>query len=202
MGLTTGPSIQAPADPASYKVPFTGGDALQAISVGSKFFQALSPVEVEPTRSNTAPINQEVYDPRASLYQNQRNYRNALNSLQAGSINTRRAVGQQLNAQRINADSQVLDRYNQMNKQARTQFEERLAARQRENIGYANYAADLNARNRAARANNLDTAFNSLGYFGQGLNQKRQAADALKLYKDIFPSVSQRILDSLFQGQR
>lgn len=198
-GQPVPPTATPPIDNANqdYNVPFTAGDALQAVAVGSKFFQALSPVEVEPTRSNTAPISRETYDPRSSLYQNQRNFQNSVNSLQAGSLNTRRAIANQALSSKLNADSQVLDRYNQMNVAAGTQYEQRLGQRQAENIGYANYASDLNARNRAARANNLDVAFNSLGYFGQGLNQKKQAKDALNVYKQLFPNVSKNVLDSL-----
>lgn len=180
-----------------YKVPFTAGDALQAVGVGSKFFQALSPIEVEPTYANTAPISQQSYDPRGNLGQNQRNFQNALNSIQGGSLNTRRSVANSILGQRLNADSQVLDRYQQMNVGARTQFEERLGARQRENIGYATYANDLNARNRAARANNLDAAFDSLSYFGAGLNEKRQAQDVINIYRKLFPSIGNNVLSAI-----
>jgi hypothetical protein len=198
-GLPIPPSTTPPTtlQDQGYKVPFTAGDALQAVGVGSKFFQALSPVEVEPTYANTAPISQQSYDPRGNLGQNQRNFQNALNSVQAGSLNTRRSIANSILGQRLNADSQVLDKYQQMNVGARTQFEERIGARQRENIGYATYANDLNARNRAARANNLDAAFDSLSYFGAGLNDKRQAQDMINIYRKLFPAIGNNVLSSI-----
>ena len=197
-GLTAGDTTTTPPPNADqYRTPFTAGDALQGIGAFSKFAQALSGVEQEPTRANTAPITKQVYDPRAPLYQNQRNFSNALNSIQAGSLNTRRAVASQLFANKLNSDSSILDRYSQMNLGARTQYEQRLADRQRENIGYANYASDLNARNRAARTNNLDVAFDTLSNFGASLNQKKQAADMINIYRKLFPSIEKNILSAL-----
>lgn len=187
--------------PAGYRVPFTAGDALQAVAVGSKFASALQPVEVEPTRANTAPITKQSYDPRSALYQNQRSYRNALNSIQAGSLNTRRAIASNLLASKLNSDSTIRQAYDERNIGENVRYQERLGQRQRENISYANYAADLNARNRAARTNNLDTAFNSLGYFGQGLNRKKQSQDAINIYSNLFPSVGDRVLSSLTNEQ-
>jgi len=176
---------KSPQD-SPYRVPFTTGDALQAFEVGAKVFNAFQPVEKEPTRLNTTPITKESYDPSNQLYQSQRTYQNAINSI-GGSPNIRRAVGNQLYASKLAGDANTITQYGQMNNQARTNYETRLAQRRQGNIASQAYSADVNSRNRGARFGLQDNAFTSLGNFGQVLNQKRQAGDAINIYQTLFP---------------
>lgn len=188
--------LSATADAAGYRTPFTVGDALQGVNVLSKFVQGFQKPEVEPTETIGTPITQETYDPTNQLYRNQRQYQNALNR-NYGSANVRRGVANQLLATKLSADQDVSSQYNQMNQRARTDYQNRIAQRRGQNIQLDQYTRDLNARNRGARRNALDNAFNSLSNFGIGLNAKSQANDTVNMLSQLYPDVSQRAIDSL-----
>jgi hypothetical protein len=99
-----------------------------------------------------------------------------------------------LYANKLNQDSDILSKYNQMNQSARTQQETRQSDQRRYNIGQTVGTNDINARNRAAYKEAIDTAFNSLGNFGKGLNEKKTAYDSLAVLQKMYPDVYARIM--------
>lgn len=167
-------------------------DILQAIATGSKFF-GIKP-EKERAYYDTTPITQEVYDPRAALAQNQQSYQSAVNSIDSPSENLRRAMSSQLFSQRLNTDSNVYSTYDRMNQGARTQFQERVSNQNRYNIGQQTYTDDINARNRGQYRTNLDAAFQSVGEFGKTLGDRETAYDVLRMYKEMYPDVYDRLV--------
>lgn len=197
-GFTMDQAQTAPRANTPYKTPFTVGDALQGVSVLSKFVQGFQPSEVEPQRSIATPITQETYDPTNILYNNQRQYSNLLNR-NYGSAPIRRAVANQALATKMSADQNVLAQYAQLNQQANQRYQGRLEQRRGQNIQLEQYTRDLNARNRAARRTGIDNAFNSLSNFGVGLNAKTQAADQVNLLSNVYPDIANRALASLTQ---
>lgn len=192
--LTNPPS--SANQPINQKSPYgpAMGDLLQLIDLGSKFGQLIGGPEKERQYADTTPVTKQSFDVRPALYQNQRNFQNQVSGLDTPSITLRRALQNQMYAQKLNADSQVLSQYQQMNNQAATQFEDRLSNRQRSNIGLAMQANDLNARNRGQYANTVQNAFTSLGNYGEAVNQQQTAFDALKVLKAVYPDVYDRIM--------
>jgi hypothetical protein len=170
-----------------YTTPFTVGDAMQAASVVSKF-GLIGSNEVEQANVDSTNITKESYDVTPQLQQSQRNFRNYRNSL-TGSINTRRAMAGAGYANKLNADSNIIDQYHNMNNQANTQYEQRVADQRRYNIGQINYTNDINARNRGQRKTLMGNAWDSVSNFGTQLNTKVYANDAMSLLQTMFPDV-------------
>jgi hypothetical protein len=93
----------------------------------------------------------------------------------------------------MNANSNVLTQYQQMNQQANSTYEDRLSNQRRFNIESMFRTNDMNAQNRAARDMVQQNLFTSVGQFGEDLNRKRYAADAVNLlskqYGDVFKGI-------------
>jgi len=180
------------------KVPFTFGDGLQTVSALSKFAQLAGGAEKERTYVNESPITKQTYDPTNALFQNQRAFRTASDSVSnANSLNVQRALKSNLYSQNLGQQNNIQTQYEQLNQNAGTQYEERVAGRRRENIQYATYADNVNAANRGAYKNSVQNAFDSLGNLGQNFNQKRFASDAINLLGEAYKDVSPRFLKIL-----
>jgi len=173
---------------------FTIGDGLQALTVASKFGQLAGGAEVEKPYYDTTNITKENFDPSNPLYQANRNFQQGLNTLQNSSINQNRSFLNNLYVGKLNQDSDILTKYNQMNQSARTQQEARQSDQRRYNIGQTVGTNDINARNRAAYKEAVDVASNSLGNFGKGLNEKKIAYDSLAVLQKMYPDVYARIM--------
>lgn len=176
---------------------FTAGDAMQALEVASKFRGTAKPAQMDTPYFDNTPINKMVYDPSVALNQNQQNYQNALAGLNTPSMNLRRAFAGSMLGNKLNADSQVLDRYQDMNNQAKVQYEQRVADQRRYNNQQNVYTDDLNARNTARRDAIIDNAYTSVGNFGQALNNRKTNMQSLALLKEIYPDVYNRIAKQL-----
>jgi len=195
------PQGQAPQETTNaapaYRTPFTAGDALQGIEVASKFAGLVGGYDKENVNLDNTNITKNSYDVAPQLYQSQRNMRNNLNSLDTSNINLRRSLYNQTYADKLNADSNTLAKYQDMNNQAQTQYEARLSDRRRYNVGQQNYTNDLNARNKGQYNTLMDNAFTSLGNFGEGLNQKVYANDTMNIYNELYPKVAGRVTNAL-----
>lgn len=175
---------------------FTIGDALQGVEVLSKFGQLAGGPEREKAQYDNTSITKRIFDPTQALYQSQRSFDSSLSNLEVGSINARRAFANRMLATKLNADSQVATQYGQMNAGALTEYEGRISNQRRYNNAQTQTTNEINAQNRAAYKEAIDTAFNSLGNFGQALNAKKQGYDQIQILKSIYPEVYKRILNS------
>lgn len=189
---------QPPATGDEYRTPYTFGDALQTVTAVSKFGQLIGGAEKQKPYTNNTPITQRTYDPSSALYQNQRQFTNTYNQLSnTPSLNMSRALASNLYAQNINQGNNILSKYDQMNQEARSSYQNQIGARRAENIRYNMATDDINARNRGAYTNAVDNAFNSLGNLGQNFNQKAYSDASIALlrdtYKDIFPRFQQML---------
>lgn len=192
----TMPTVIGTPQRKGYQTPFTVGDALQGVEVGTKLWRALGPSEVEPTRQLNAPITQQNYDSSVPLYNSNRQYQTALNSY-SGSLNTRRAVAANLLSTKLAEDNNIIAKYQDMNNTAKIQYQDRLAQRQGQNIALQQYSADVNSRNRAAKQNMIDSALTGIGNFGQALNQKVVANDTMRIFSKLYPQTYKGIEDAL-----
>jgi hypothetical protein len=168
------------------------GDILQAATVASKFFGLRDKPQI--TYLDNTPISQEVYDPRAALFQNQQSYQGRINALDTPSENLRRGLANQMLSTKYSTDSQVATQYDNMNERARTNYEQRLSQRAQYNNQQSAYADDIRQRDRAQYRNNIDTAMQSVGEFGKSLGDKETAYDVLRMYREIYPDVYERLV--------
>lgn len=175
----------------------TIGDIFQGVEVGSKFLQLLGGPEVEKPYLDRTQITKQAFDPRQAMYQNQANFQIQSNNIQTSSAPLRRALQNSLYAKKLDADSQILTQYQQLNNQATTQYQDRLSNRQRYNNQQVTYTDDINARNRGQFMNATQNAFTSLGNFGEALNTKRQNYDALNILRVMYPDVYGRITNAI-----
>lgn len=170
------------------------GDALQAFEVGSKFFETMQPAEKQRAYLDNSQITKQSYDTRPALQQNQRNFDNSVASISTPSVNLRRALTNNMQASKLNADSQTITQYDNMNKQALSTYEDKTSNRTRYNNQQQFIADDTNSRNRAAKDQAVQNAFTSLGNFGEALNRKDQSYASLNLLKELYPDVYDRII--------
>lgn len=176
---------------------FTTGDYLQMGSALASFAPLLEGAKRETPYMDNTQITKNGYDVRPQLYQSNRSYRNAVNSIDTQSPNTRRALQNALLSQKLNNDNQVIEQYQNMNNQANTEYENRLSNQRRYNIGQQTYTDDLNTRNQAAWNTSLDNAFRSVANFGSALNQRQEGKDVMALYKETYSDVYDRIMNAL-----
>jgi hypothetical protein len=181
---------------------FTIGDALQGIEVASKFGQLIGGADVETPNFDTTRITKETYDPRNAMYQTNRTLQNALNTMEAPSVNMRRNMANSLYAQRLGQDNNIMSEYNRMNQGANTQYEQRISGQRQYNIGQTNYTEDLNQRNRDTFRNTVQNAFTSLGNFGEQLNAKQQGTDTLKILAKTYPQVYKRMMEEWLKEEQ
>ena len=176
---------------------FTTGDYLQMGSAAASFMPLLQGPQRETPYLDNTQISKNGYDVNPQLYQSQRSFQNAANSIDTQSPNMRRAIENGLYAQKLNNDSQIVEKYQGMNNQAQQQYEARLSDRRRYNIGQTSYTNDLNRRNEGAYNTSLDNAFRTVGNFGTALNQRQTGQDTLALFKETYSDVYDRIINAL-----
>jgi hypothetical protein len=178
------------------KQGFTTGDALQFGTVMGKALMAFRPAQKERRRAVDTPITKQVFDPSVPLAANNRAMSAAARGL-GGSASVRRAATAALNANKIAADNNVLQQYDNMNKQANTQYEQRLDQRKRTNIDIDMRIDDLDARNAGARFGLMDNALNSMSNFGIALNDKKAVYKYLETLKVQYPEVYDDIMSDI-----
>lgn len=179
---------------------FTVGDALQVGSLVNSFARLRGGPEKEQANYDTSKITRNVYDVNTALQSNAANFNNTTNSIDTSSSNLRRALQNQMLASKMRSDNSALTQYDQLNQQARTDYEGRVSNQQRYNVGQRTYTNDINARNRGAYDSAVQNAFGNLSNFGIGLNQRKQGFDALDLYGSTYKDVYSRILKTLGQN--
>lgn len=184
----------------NYHTPFTVGDALQGGEVLSKFLGLLGGPEKEKVQTDNTPITKESFDPRSQLYSQHRALQNYLDNANTTRPSIRNAIFNQGYASKVASEGETLNKYQQMNNAANTQYEQRLADRRRYNIGQQSYTNDINARNRGAFNTQKDTALTSLGNFGEQLNKKVYANDSLALLKKLYPNAGKVVNEGLSQA--
>lgn len=123
---------------------------------------------------NSAPINKEYYDPAQALNRNQYSF-NALRSDIGNSVGdaSRMSNLQQAYANQSMNQAQIVNQYDQMNRQAGVNYEQRLGQRQAEN-NQSRYAVDqINDQNLAARNNAARGLFANLAGLGSEINNQK-----------------------------
>jgi hypothetical protein len=186
--------VVPPTPETEYEQKTTVGDVMQGIDVGSKFFGLAQGPERESQIINNTPITKNVYDINPQLYQNQRNYRNTINSIGTSSAPQRRALSNQMLATKLNSDNGILEQGQNMNNQLNTQYEQLLGARRDRNIASQFQTNNINAANRGEYDNSVQNAFTSLGNFGQALNHQKTSNDVLELLQLNYPNVYKGVM--------
>ena len=169
------------------------GDALQAASVVSQMFRAHQKPKLEKRYNVNAPITKESFDVTNPLQQSNRTFKNMVSGIDAGSVNTKRAVANSMYANRLSNDSNTIQQYDVMNQGARSNYEQRLAQRQAQNVQLSQYTDDLDQRNLGAYNNAKDVAWSSVNNFGKAINDKKSAYANLEMLKKIYSDVAKNI---------
>lgn len=169
------------------------GDALQAASVVSQLFRAHQKPKLEKRYNVNAPITKESFDVTNPLQQSNRTFKNMVSGIDAGSVNTKRAVANSMYANRLSNDSNTIQQYDVMNQGARSNYEQRLAQRQAQNVQLSQYTDDLDQRNLGAYNNAKDVAWSSVNNFGKAINDKKSAYANLEMLKKIYSDVAKNI---------
>jgi len=160
----------------------------------SGFGQLIGGYKKEKPNYDNTQITQSVYDPAQALQANQRTYKDALAGFDSNSVNTGRSYANALYANKLGQDAQTTSQYQQMNQQARQQYETRAADQRRYNVGQTSYTNDINQHNSDAYRMAVDSAFTGLSNFGTELNQKKQSNTSLEILKRLHPEVYANVM--------
>ncbi|RTL05524.1 hypothetical protein EKK58_07685 [Candidatus Dependentiae bacterium] len=186
------------AQPLKKPSKFGLGDYLQLGAAGASVLGALfdKPEKQRPNLDKTQ-ITQNRYDPANALMQNQY----TTNAGMMANTNNYSSAGvqaglQNLMANKYKADSQVQSQYDQMNNQARTQYEQRLQQQNQFNAQVLSANDDKNVANRAAYTNNLYGALQTVSNVGKGFNQKATSEKAINALIANDPQAAQGFLDA------
>lgn len=186
-------SAQSPKKPSKFGL----GDYLQLGAAGASILGALfdKPEKQKPNLDRTQ-ITQNRYDPANALMQNQytTNAGMMANSNNYSSSGVQAGL-QNLMANKYRADAQVSSQYDQMNQQARTQYEQRLQQQNQFNAQTLSANDDKNVANRAAYTNNLYGALQTVSNVGKGFNQKATSEKAINALIANDPQAAQGFLD-------
>lgn len=188
-------------DPGFYPDPSKGnglglGDYLQLGSAGASLLGAvLDTPETQKLYTNNAPITNQQFDPSRALMNNTF----TTNAARQDLTNTYSASGananlQNLYANKFKADADTTTHYDQMNKQATTDYENRLGQRTAENNQMRYHTDDVNMANRATYMNNIYGALATVNQVGAGFNKGETGKMALKYLMQIDPEASKWVL--------
>ncbi len=192
-GIAANTPYNAPIKPVSTNSKYGIGDYMQwGAAAGSVALAALDTPETQNLYQNTAPITQQQFSPSRALLQNQF----STNAARAALTNTYSSSGananlQNLHANKFRADSGVVTQYDQMNKQATTDYEARLGQRQAENNQNKYQTDNMNSANKAAYTNNIYGALSTISNVGAGLNKGESYNQALKYLMMIDPQAAE-----------
>lgn len=179
-----------------YKSGFSAGDALQLAPLIGAFASLGKGSQKDKGYYDTSTITRNTYDPTRQLARNTQSYQTAINSL-SGPATATRATANSLLATRLNQDSNVMAQYDQMNQQARTQYEQRVQDQLRNNNRVSTLTDDLNSRNRAAYDARLQYGLRGVGNLGKALNEKNMINQQMNLYRNEYQNVYDNIVKLL-----
>ena len=100
-------------------------------------------------------------------------------------------------ASKLNADSTALGKYQEMNNQAQTNYEDRLSGQRRFNASKMDYTQNLNAQNRGASMNARQAGYDQLGEVGLMLNKKKEGQAYIEALKIRYPDISANVLKDI-----
>ncbi len=186
----------AGAGDANSNVQYTTGDYMQMMAAISRLGNFQRPEQDTPNLDLTQ-LSKNSYDVNPVLGRNNRDYQNALNNTSTSSPNLRRAIANQMYASKLNADSTALGKYQEMNNQAQTNYEDRLSGQRRFNASKMDYTQNLNAQNRGASMNARQAGYDQLGQVGLMLNKKKEGQAYIEALKIRYPDISANVLKDI-----
>lgn len=174
-----------------------------ALSVALKGIESFQPLQKEPYRYNNAGISLNQLDPTAVLNQNQASYTASLNDInnQSTTGSNRQAMLSSLYSNKMKSDSDIMGKYNELNSNNATQYEQRLAQRNAENNAMSYQVDDLNSRNKGARENMRMGLYGDLAMMGMNtsnvINNRMSQQATLAALKKMAPDVYQNLMKTM-----
>ena len=170
------------------------GEGLQLGELAAKALLMARGYDRVPLRQASSPITQASYDPTRALQQGTYAYNAAADQMR-NTTSRSALVGniQQLTANAARTSGSTMAQYDQMNRQARTQYEGQMAAREQQNIGYKLQNEQVRQQDEAQFYNNLDTLLTSVGNYGRAKVGQQTNQKAVELLLQAFPQIAKYI---------
>ncbi len=168
------------------------GNILQGVGFGAQALSLLKRPDKQTLYTNNAPINMQQYDPAQALNRSQYNF-NALRSGISNSVGdaNRMSNMQQAYSNKTRNEADILNHYNEMNKQSQVNYEQRLGQRQSENNQNRYNVDQINDQNLAARNNALRGMFANLAGLGGEINNQKSNKQNVKWLLEAYPDIAQ-----------
>lgn len=168
------------------------GTGLQIAGLLGQGATLLQKPERQNLYQNTAPINQQQYDPSSALNRSQYSF-NALKNNISNSVGdaSRMSNLQQGFANKTMNEADIIKNYDEMNKQSQRDYEARLAQRQGENIQYKYNTDQMNSQNKAARGNAFRQFLATTGQLGGEINAAKSNKQSAKMLIDSYGDINQ-----------
>lgn len=193
------PSKNTTSTPKIKKSPYTTGDYMQLGAAGIKMLGSIfDKPERQVAQLDRTPITENRFNPSSALQQNQFTTNAGANALGNNYSSAGVASGlQNLYANKYRADSHVVSQYDNMNNQARSQYEQRMQQQNQFNAQQQSITDIANEENRAAYANNLYGSLDSVINIGKGFNDKQSNLKGLQYLKANDPKAFDSLMESL-----
>lgn len=167
------------------------GSMLQYAELVGKAAMVASGPERQKLYTINTPIGLRAFDPKPIIQQNALAYNTLKNNLR----NTVGLAAKQSNLQQAASNyyrstSDILSKYQNINKQEQTRYEQRLAQRQALNNRARLQTDIINAQNRAAMFNAVNSLFTSVGNLGRAKEEQKQNKLAISAIAQAFPDVA------------
>ncbi len=188
--------------PSLIKPKYTTGDLFQFGAVGAQVAGTLlDKPEKQQAYLDRSQITKQVYNPSRAYNENQY----ASNAAGMSAANNYSSAGvtsalQNINANKYRANAQITTQYDQMNKEAEVNYEQRRADQSRFNQ-QARLTSDVaNQQNRAAYTNNIYSALESVNNLGAGLNQRETQLKGLEWLAQVDPEAYKAVMAQKLKG--
>jgi len=175
-------------------LPFGLGEGLQLGELAAKAALMLRGYDKQPLHQASSPITQASYDPTRALQEGTYAYNAAADQVR-NTTSRSGLVGniQQLGANAARTAGATQAQYDQMNRQARTQYEQSMAAREQQNLGYRLQNEQVRQQDEAQFFNNIDTLLTSVGNYGRSKVGQQTNQKAVQLLLQAFPDIAKYI---------
>lgn len=174
------------------------GEALQYAALAGQGAMLLGGYDKQELRLADSPINVQQFDPTQSLAAADNAY--AASRRQARNTTSRSSMMgnlQSMAANQAQGQAGIVDRYNQMNKQAQTQYEGRLAQREAQNL-QRRYAVDqIRQQDQAGYRRGITAFLGSVNNLGQSKVAQAENQKSVEFVMQAYPDIAKYFLQQM-----
>lgn len=194
-----GTDLPPDKQPPDLKYKYGIGDYMQLGAAGLQTALSIfDKPEVNRPRLDRTVITQNKFNPASALAQNQLTTNAARQNLANSYSSAGVASGlQNLYANKYRTDASIINQYDNLNQQARTQYEQRMQQQNQFNAQVQAASDIANEQNRANYTNGLYNSLQTLSNVGKGFNEQTTQQRALEILFNRDPEAYESLMSEM-----